>query len=211
MNEDDDAPPESPAESLAMISRERDAVSRSMRLNPLAYYLPWGFAWLIGFGLLFLRYGPHGRVYVPMPGWLPLVVLVTLLAGAAISTIAMSAAKGRHVHGRSSWQGAAYGWTWFLAFSGVGSTLGRFTAYLPESERGLLWASVSVGVTAIMYLAGSAIWLSREMFVLGAWVTVVNIAGVAAGPGWHSLLVALGGGGGLILFGLAMWVRGRRR
>ncbi|MET7392673.1 transporter [Dactylosporangium sp. NPDC005572] len=211
MNDDDDVPLESPAESLALISRERDAVSRSVQFNPLAYYLPWGFAWLIGFGLLFLRYGPDGRVFVPMPDWLPLVALFSLLAAAAIGTVAMSTAKGRHVHGRSAWQGAVYGWTWFLAFAGVGSTLGRFTKYLPDDEAGLLWGSASVGVTAVMYLAGSAIWLSREMFVLGAWVTVVNIAGVIAGPGWHSLLIAVGGGGGLILFGVALWVRGRPR
>lgn len=208
---DDDAPPASPAESLALIQQERAAVAGTIAVNPLGYYLPWGLAWLVGYGLLFLRYGPDGRVFVDLPGWLPLVVLFAGMALAMVSTLVVSIHRGRGVEGRSSWQGTAYGLAWFLAFAGVGSTLGRFAPLLPEPERGLLWASVSIGTVAVMYMAGSAIWLSRDMFVLGAWLTVVNIAGVALGPGWHSLLVGLGGGGGLCLFGVLLWLRGRRR
>jgi len=204
---DDDAPPGSPAESLELIQRGRVAAARTVALNPLLYYLPWGLAWLIGFGLLFLRYGPHGRVFVRLPDWLPLVSLFSLMALAMVSTAVISAQRGRHIEGRSSWQGSAYGFAWFLAFAGVGSTMPRFADLLPEPERGLLWASVSVGTTAVMYMAGSAIWMSRDMFVLGAWLTVINIIGVYAGPGWHSLLVSVGGGGGLCLLGIVVWLR----
>jgi hypothetical protein len=208
---DDDAPPASPAESLALIRQERAAVASTIELNPLLYYLPWGLAWLIGYGLLFLRYGPDGRVFVALPDWLPLVVLFTAIALAMVSTTVVSARRGRGVQGRSSWQGTAYGFAWFLAFVGVGSTTGHFVGFLPEQEQGLLWACVSVGTVAVMYMAGAAIWLSHDMFVLGAWLTVINIAGVALGPGWHSLLISLGGGGGLCLFGALLWLRGRRR
>ncbi len=207
---DDDAPPASPAESLALIQQERTAVAGSIRLNPFVYYLPWGLAWLIGHGLLFLRYGPDGRVFVDLPDWLPLVVLFAGMALAAVSTVAISVRRGRGVEGRSSWQGTAYGIAWFLAFAGVGSTTGRFAALLPQDERGLLWSAVSIGTVGVMYMAGAAIWLSRDMFVLGAWLTVINIAGVALGPGWHSLLVSLGGGGGLCLLGAVLWLRDRR-
>ncbi|GAB3859752.1 transporter [Dactylosporangium cerinum] len=208
---DDDAPPASPAESLALIRQERAAVAGTVAINPLAYYLPWGLAWLIGYGLLFLRYGPDGRIFVPLPDWLPLVTLFALMVLAMTSTMVVSARRGRGVQGRSSWQGTAYGLAWFLAFAGVGSTTGRFVKYLPEDEQGLLWACVSVGTVAVMYLAGSAIWLSRDMFVLGAWLTVINIAGVALGPGWHSLLISAGGGGGLIALALVLAMRERRR
>src|SRR5258705_9475191 len=123
---DDDAPPASPAESLDLIRREQAVAARSVALNPLLYYLPWGGAWLIGFGLLFLRYGPDGRVFVNLPGWLPLVSLFSLMALAMVSTIAVSTVRGRHIEGRSSWQGAAYGFAWFFAFAGVGTTIGHF-------------------------------------------------------------------------------------
>jgi hypothetical protein len=208
---DDDAPPASPAESLALIQQERAAVAGSVEINPLAYYLPWGLAWLIGYGVLFLRFGPDGRVFVDLPEWLPLAVLFAAMAIAMVSTVVVSARRGRGVEGRSSWQGTAYGFAWFLAFAGVGTTTGHFMDFLPEQERGLLWSCVSVGTVAVMYMAGAAIWLSRDMFVLGAWLTVINIAGVALGPGWHSLLISLGGGGGLCVFGALLWLRGRRR
>src|SRR5689334_5845729 len=123
---DDEAPPSSAAESLEIIKRERDAGARSVALNPLLYYLPWGLAWLIGFGLLFLRYGPHGRVFVDLPDWLPLIGLFSLMAVAMVSTTIVSTVRARHVAGRSSWQGAAYGFAWFFAFAGVGSTIGHF-------------------------------------------------------------------------------------
>ncbi|GAA2614621.1 hypothetical protein GCM10010399_51840 [Dactylosporangium fulvum] len=208
---DDDAPPASPAESLALIQREQDAASRSVGFNPLVYYLPWGSAWLIGFGLLFLRYGPDGRVFVDLPAWLPLASLFVLMALAMVSTVTVSTVRGRHVEGRSSRRGAAYGFAWFFAFGGIGSTVSRFDDFLPQSERGLLWASVCVGTVGVMYMCGAAIWFSRHMFLLGAWLTVINIVGVHAGPGWHSLLIATGGGGGLILFGLLLWIKERRR
>src|SRR3954463_1542301 len=113
---DDDAPPASAAESLALIHKERVNAARNIGLNPLAYYLPWGFAWLIGFGLLFLRYGPDGRSFVPLPDWLPLIPLFTLMVLAMVSTSIVSARRGRGVQGRSSWQGRAYGFAWFLAY-----------------------------------------------------------------------------------------------
>lgn len=208
---DDDAPPASAAASLALIQQEQAAVAGTVNLNPMAYYLPWGLAWLLGYGLLFLRYGPGGRIFVNLPDWLPLIVLFASMILAMVSTMIASTRRSRGVQGRSSWQGRAYGFAWCFAFVGVGSTTGHFAGYLPQEQQGLLWASVSVGTVAVMYMAGAAIWLSRDMFVLGAWLTAINIAGVALGPGWHSLLISVGGGGGLILFALILWQRGPRR
>jgi hypothetical protein len=207
---DDDAPPASAAESLELIRRERAAVARTLELNPLLYYVPWGVAWLVGFGLLFLRFGPDGRVFVDLPRWLPLVSLFVLMALAMASTVLVSALRGRGVQGRSSWQGTAYGFTWFFGFAGIGTTMSHFAKLLPEPERGLLWACASVGLVGALYMAGAALWLSRDMFVFGAWLTVINIAGVSAGPGWHSLIISIGGGGGLCLLGVLLRLRDRR-
>ncbi|MEV8515491.1 transporter [Dactylosporangium sp. NPDC051484] len=206
---DDDAPPASAAESLELIRRERAAAARTMALNPLLYYMPWGGAWLIGFGLLFLRYGPDGRVFVHLPAGLPLASLFALMALAMASTVLVSAVRGRGLEGRPSWQGTAFGFAWFFAFAGVGTTTNHFAQFLPEAEQGLLWACTSVGLVGALYMAGAAIWTSRDMFVLGAWLTVINIAGVMAGPGWHSLFISLGGGGGLCLLGILLHLRAR--
>src|SRR5258705_11479121 len=133
---DDDAPPASPTESLELIRREQAAAARGVAFNPLFYYLPRGLAWLIGYGLLFLRYGPDGRVFVDLPAWLPLVSLFSLMALATVSTVAASTLRGRHIEGRSSCQGADYGFAWFFAFAGVDTTISHFDGLLPEPEQG---------------------------------------------------------------------------
>ncbi|MFI5911543.1 transporter [Dactylosporangium sp. NPDC051541] len=204
---DDEAPPGSAADSLALIRKEQAVVGKAISLNPMLYYVPWGLAWFIGFGLLFLRYGPDSRVYVAMPDWLPLVTLFVLMALAMVSTTLVSIVRQRGVEGQSAWKGTAYGFAWFLSFAGMGTTLGRIADLLPEPERGLLWACSSVGLVSAMYMCGAAIWLSRDMFIFGAWLTVINIVGVLAGPGWHSLIISLGGGGGLIVLGLLLLFR----
>src|SRR5436190_732285 len=115
----DDHPPASPAESLRLIAEERATATRELIPDIRLLSWPWGIAWLVGFGLLFLRFGPNDRVFVSMPVWLPLTVLYTLLA--------------------------------------------------------------------------------------------INAAGVIIGPGWHSLIVATGGGGAMIVVGTIGWWHANRR
>ena len=74
----------------------------------------------------------------------------------------------------------------------------------------MLWSALSVAVVGMLYMAGAAIFQARDMFTLGAWITLVNIGGVLAGPGWHSLVISLAGGGGLLVGGLVAWRRWRR-
>jgi hypothetical protein len=203
----EEAPPASPAEALRFIEAERAAAWRSMSPNPLLTYVPWGTAWLVGFGLLFLRFGPNERVLVPMPSWLPLTVLYVLLIAAFIVSGWAGARAGRHVTGDSSVRGLQYGLSWFAGFAVVAVVANRFSDGLPPAERALLWGALSVAVVGVLYMAGAAIWQSSEMFLLGGWITLADIAGVLAGPGWHSLVICLAGGGGLLVGGLAAWLR----
>ena len=105
------------------------------------------------------------------------------------------------VTGDSARRGQWYGIAWLLGYVSYGVILGRVTDYLPEDQAGLLWAAGSVGLTGVLHLAGGAIWLDRNLFRLGVWLSVINIVGVFAGPGWHSLIVAVAGGGGLLVGG----------
>ena len=61
------------------------------------------------------------------------------------------------------------------------------------------------------FMAGAARYIRDffPIFLLGAWTSVVNVAGIAFGVGWHSLVVALAGGGGMFLLGLIGWLRRR--
>lgn len=202
--------PASPAETLRLIDNERAAVQRELTPDPRLTYVPWGLAWLVGHALMFLRYGPDGRVLVAMPAALPLIVLFALLVVALVVSTGAGIRAGRHVVGISSVQGMRYGLAWAGGFAAVTVIGFRLNQVLPPPEVGLMWAALSVLVVGVLYMAGAAIWQSRDMFVLGAWITLVNIGGVLAGPGWHSLAICLPGGGGLLIGGFVAWKRWRR-
>jgi hypothetical protein len=198
---EDDAAPVSAAESLRMITNQQAVAQQSLEPDPRLIFWPWGIAWLIGFSLLFLRYGPHGQVRLDMPDWLPLTILYFLMIIAFLISGSAGARARRHVRGDSSAKGMMYGLSWFLGFASLGVILGRMSPLLPDEQRGLLWAASSIALVGVLYMAGAAIWKAPEMFVLGVWVTLSNIGGVIAGPGWHSLVSAIAGGGGLIVAG----------
>ena len=198
---DEDETPFSAADSLRLIEEQRSTTQRSLTPDPRLLYWPWGIAWLVGFGLLFLRFGPNGRVFVDMPVWLPLSTLYFLMIVAFVVSGVAGARASRHMSGVSSLTGALYGWSWFLGFAGFITLAVRLSPHLSDDWNGLLWAAGSIGVVGLMYLNGGAIWRSRDLFVLGLWITAVNILGVIVGPGWHSLIISLGAGAAMIISG----------
>ncbi len=193
--------PLSPEASLALIAEQQEAARRRLDVDPAVFLIPWGVAWLVGYGLLFLRYGPDERVLVSMPGWLPLVTLYALLVAAGIFSGVAGFKAAHGVAGESAQRGAMYGWSWMVAFVGFGIISSRFEPYLPEAQFGLLMGSLPVFITAILYMSGGAVWRDRHQFGFGVWLSVINALGVVAGPGWHSLAVSVLGGGGMLVSG----------
>jgi hypothetical protein len=207
LTDDDELPPVDPAESLRLIEQERAQTERVLTPDPRLLLWPWGIAWGIGFTVYFLRFGPHDRVFVDMPGWLPLTVLMTLIVAAGVITGIGGARAGRYVTGPTSQQGAMYGITWFVAYFGVSVVLSQVSNGLSVDQANMLWAGVMVAVTGALHMAGGAIFSNRDLFVLGAWTSLINVAGVLAGPGWHSLILAVLGGGGMLVAGTYQWLK----
>jgi hypothetical protein len=209
---DDDGPPSSPAESLRLIADQEAVARRGLRVDPLVFNLPWGLAWLLGFGLLYLRFGPRDRVIVEMPAWLPLTVMFVAMGVAGVITTVVPARVGRHLSGPTAMQGAMYGWAWFATFAAIGSTAGIFGRQLPADQERLLWGWLCVLATGVLFICGAAVLRQVTMFVFGLSLIALDVVGVLAGPGWHSLIMAIGGGGGMIAFGvLGSWRHRRRR
>lgn len=206
---EDDSPLD-PAESLRLIERERVTAELNITPDPRGFLWPWGFAWVIGFGVYFLRFGPGDRVFLDMPSWIPLTLLLVLFMAAGIFTGWFGARLSKDVKGPSSRQGAMYGITWSVAYAGMSVVLSTTNGLLDDPHASMLWAGVMVAVTGVMHMAGGAIWNDRTLYALGLWTNGVNIVGVIAGPGWHALILALLGGGGMLLAGTLQWLRLRR-
>jgi hypothetical protein len=205
--DDGSLPMSDPAASLRLIQQEQTNLARTLTPDPRLMYWPWGVAWLIGFGAIFLRYSPGNRELVAMPDWLPLTILGVLLISAGVVTGVVGGRATRQIAGPSSRQGLMYGLTWSLAFAGLAVVFSQFSDALPSDRLELLWGGGMVALTGALHMAGGAVWNDRQLFILGAWTTVVNVVGISFGVGWHSLIVAVAGGGGMLLLGLIGWLR----
>ncbi|MBM7492006.1 hypothetical protein JOD64_003228 [Micromonospora luteifusca] len=211
MNPDDDLPPTDAAAALRLIEDQRSATTRRLVPDARLLYWPWGVAWLVGFGLFFLRFSPDDRELLRLPSWLPLTVLFALLlAAGAIQAVVSTRAYGQ-VIGDSALRGRWYGCAWALGSVSVYAGLGRISEHLPDDLAGLLWSATAVGLTGALHMAGGAVWLDRDLFRLGVWISVANLAGVIAGPGWHALVIAVAGGGGILVAGTIARRRQRDR
>ncbi|MET8249882.1 transporter [Micromonospora sp. NPDC005197] len=211
MEQDDDRPPADAATALQLIRDQRAATVSRLEPDARLLYWPWGVAWLVGFGLFFLRYSPGGRVLVRLPDWLPLTALfVLLVAAGAIQAVAGARAYGQ-VTGDSARRGRWYGWAWALGSMSVYAAVGRVSDHLPHDLAALLWSAAAVGLTGALHMAGGAIWLDRDLFRLGVWISVINVVGAIAGPGWHALVVSVAGGVGILIAGAIARLRQRRR
>ncbi|CCH15428.1 hypothetical protein [Micromonospora lupini] len=211
MEQDDDRPPADAATALQLIRDQRAATVSRLEPDARLLYWPWGVAWLVGFGLFFLRFSPDGRVLVRLPDWLPLTALFVLLAAAAVVQAVAGARAYGQVTGDSARRGRWYGCAWALGSVSVYAGLGRVSEHLPHDQAGLLWSATAVGLTGALHMAGGAIWLDRDLFRLGVWISVLNVVGAFAGPGWHALVVSVAGGGGILVAGAVARLRQRHR
>ncbi|RAO17134.1 hypothetical protein MED15_01832 [Micromonospora noduli] len=208
---DDDSPPTDAAAALRLIRDQRSATARRLDPDARLLYWPWGVAWLVGFGLFFLRFPPGDQALAHLPGWLPLTVLFVLLAAAGATQAVVSVRAYGQVTGDSARRGQWYGYAWALGSVSVYAGLGRISEHLPHDLAALLWSATAVGLTGALHMAGGAVWLDQDLFRLGVWISVINLIGAIAGPGWHPLVVAVAGGGGMLVAGALARRRQRQR
>ncbi|WP_248959102.1 hypothetical protein [Sphaerisporangium perillae] len=197
----------SPEEMLRIIESQRAVTARRLGGDPPVFYVVWGLAWLVGFGAFFLHYGLSGRSYAPISVGSATAILFAAMALAIAITSYVGWKQNSQVRGVSQDRATMYGLSWFFAFFGMGIIGSHFDKVLPPAESGLLWASLSVWIVSILFMAGAAVWRQPAMFFVGVWIAAVNMVGVPAGPGWHALLVSAGVGGGFIAIGAVLRVR----
>jgi hypothetical protein len=193
---------------LALLEAERSRAARALEPDLRMVYGPWGAAWLIGF-LAFWTSATHRWPGLSM-GAAGVGFGVVMVTAMVVSTTHLIR-RTSGVRGPSARVGAMIGWTWSLAFLGLGAVMaGVSRAGAGPELVGLLWSVLSGLVVGIIYLASGAVWQDRVQFGFGAWVLITSSAGALAGYPAVYLVMALAGGGGFLLAAGYQAVRGRR-
>ncbi len=199
--------PLSAGESMALIEREQREVRRRLNVNVVLFYGPWGAAYLLGFGAVYLTY-PSG-LPARLPGAVGAVVTVVLFAVATVTSAVNGVRGGRGVRGPSRVVGSMYGWSWPLGFGALSLVNSRVIAFggLSADAASLLWSGSALLLVGVLYLAGGALWQSPAMYALGVWMLVTGALSVLVGVPGNFLVLALGGGGGMLLTAVCFAVR----
>ena len=184
--------PFDPRAALAAISTTQANTRKALGPNVTVLYLVWAATYLLGYGLLHAT--THGWIAIGYPA--ALLIGAAILLAAIIYSAVLGIRSGTQIRGDSRFAGMAYGFSWMGGFATVAVfsiALSNLLPNAPQTTVGWIINSVAILVVALMYMAGAAIFQDRPMFVLGACFTVLNVAGLLAGPGAFMAIFAIGG------------------
>jgi hypothetical protein len=189
-------------------STTRDA-SRALSVDEGPLFLAWGVAWVLGYGAAFLSIR-HQHPYTGPDAWAYVVLAVSLGLAATFTGIVTGRASSG-VDGPSAQSGLMYGLSWPIGFVALFSFVGAL-GHAGASDRivGLVASAGPALVVGVIYVVGAAIWRSTAMFALGAWLCLVVAVGAYAGVVNFSAIMAIAGGGGFLVTGATLLLRGRR-
>lgn len=207
------APPEDepldPASGLAIIAAQRAQVLDGVVPDSRVLFGLWGTAWFVGYLALWgtARTDPDEQ-----PAAWAFVLFGVLISGGLAGTVSHIARRSAGVRGASARSGAMYGWSWVVGFSSLSLVMAGLTAAGASAQvLALAWNALPLLVVGTLYAAGAAMWHDWRMFGLGAWIALVAGVGTLLGIPEVYLLMALAGGGGmLVAAGLAHVARRSR-
>ncbi|WP_182112507.1 MULTISPECIES: hypothetical protein [unclassified Actinotalea] len=208
MADDDDAAPLDPAAVARIVAEQRERVRSATDVDARVLFGAWGAAWLLGFGLLWLAESGIASIGVGVA----LAGFVGLLVAAGGVTTWHLVARTRGIEGTSAVQGAMYGMTWFVAFAAVFA----LSAALQRAGADgvivtIVMTLVPCLVVAALYMAGGALWGDRTQFALGAVIGAVTVVAAFVGhPHMLGVMAVAGGGGMLVAAGTDAVRRARR-
>lgn len=209
----DESPP-SADEALALIRQQQGALERD-QLSRIPWILGvWGVAWTLGFLALWSGY-EGGNPWLQIPFGIAGIIFAVLLIGAAVFSAVIAMRLNRGVRGPSNFSGAVYGIGWPVTASGA-YLIGVALAVngMDRELQSLFFPAIFALVAGCMYIMGAAIWRSIDQLVLGVILIVAGTAAPFFGAPTNNLVMAVVGGGALLISGLVMHLnlrRGRRQ
>jgi hypothetical protein len=181
---------------LALVDEQRRQAAASLFPGPPPILAAWGCAYLIGFGALWLTGDHHGGFAT----WGAALVLAGLGAAASVVAVARMARLGRGVEGPSRRSAVMFSWCWPATLVGVFAfDVGLSRHGLPGAALSLLWPGSFLLVVAVLFLSAGVLFGDRAQFGLGLWSLAVAAASTFAGQPGNFAVLALAGGGGLLV------------
>lgn len=190
-----DEAPVVPADGLAIIDAQRAVVRQKAEVDDRLILLTWGVAWLVGYLALYLTAKESGS-----PAVWAFAVFAGLLAAAVVATIVHTVRRTAGLAGPGSTSGAMFGLSWSIGFTGLALIMvGLMRAGISDVVASLLWNALPCLLVGVLYLAGGALWRSGILYGLGAWIVLVGGGATIAGLPAMYLVMAVAGGGGLLV------------
>jgi hypothetical protein len=189
------------AQQAAVIMQQaRERARRELAVRRPVLFVTWGLVVLVGYGALWLSVrGQHPFHGPTVPA---IVTLVGLFVAAAIITARFIDRVSSGVGGPSVLQRGIF----VSALAAGGFAMGTFihAASNVGADRRLLAliaAAAPLLVVGLVFVASCAIngILDRPRLLLGLWLLVVAAEGAWAGPVTYLAVIALAGGGGILL------------
>ncbi|KRC49546.1 hypothetical protein ASE16_12520 [Leifsonia sp. Root227] len=188
---------EDPRSRLDIIDDQQRRVDRDFERPVVWLYAVWGFAWLIGYLVLWLATGPlSGTIPGPLAG----IVFAVLIVGSIVASALIGSRIGRGMRGPSTFSGIVYGVSWSacaIAFAALG--IGLVVNGLSDDLSSLYFPSAYALMCGALYLGGAAIWQDRIQLVIGVVLLALGGAAPFAGVPWNLLVMAVVGGGAFLV------------
>lgn len=167
-----------------------------------------GLAWLLGYGTLALTQNANG---LPPAG--AFVVFGALLLAAGVLTAVHITRRSAGLRGASTRAGVMYGITWPISFVVVSVMVGALGNAGVDGEAMAIAANGAFTIlVGVLYMAGGAMYRDMTWFLLGVWIAVVAaVAGLAGLPALYWIMALAGGGGLLIRASIAVITQARTR
>lgn len=182
--------PETPEEQVDLIRRTLVQARRQVAMGPAGpIYKAWGLAWMFAFLAIHLL-----DQSVALTQFRPALIGVVLALSLGVATI-FTVRYTRTPRGVSSPLNTRIGLAWGAAF------MLASLAVATQNPSGEQIAFVFAYTVAILYLAFGAVFFDNLQMGMGLWLGAVNTLALAMGPRGYSLVMALAGGGGLLVAG----------
>ncbi|MDT8916102.1 hypothetical protein [Amycolatopsis sp. PS_44_ISF1] len=207
---EEDETPLSAEESLSLIARQNERMRRELGASPARLLGVWAFAWLVGWGLVYLADSSHAKPL--LPNWVAAIVVAVLFVTGIAYSLFYGSRVNRGIRGPSQLVGAMYGWSWMISFAALALVNLRVmaVAQLAPATISVLWSGTSLLVTGVLYLAGGMLWQDKLQYGFGVWIIVCGGVSVLVGVPGNFLVLCLAGGGGFLAAALVYYGRGRR-